>query len=79
VRLPAKGQPTICAVVHDAPQDDGSLAVGKAALDTRLAVATGEGMLYLFRLELPASDLEHGSAPPLHSLEGEWNLAGTAR
>lgn len=78
VRLPAKGQPTICAVVRDAPQDDSSPALGEAAPNTRLVVATGEGMLYMYRLELPSSDVEDSSAPPLHSLEGEWNLASTA-
>ena len=76
VRLPAKGWPAICAVVQEAvDQADGSSLVGSTASQTRLVVATGDGLLYSFRLELPPPGCEHGAAAALrHSLEGEWFL-----
>lgn len=81
VRLPAKGQGAICAVVQEVVGQDGGddaspgLGVaGGAVAETRLAVATGEGYLYSFRLELPEPEgPEHGGTLR-HSLEGEWNL-----
>jgi hypothetical protein len=80
VRLPAKGHPAICAVLHEAAAQEaelGDLAAGpeggSEAQQTRLAVATGDGLLYSYRLELPDPDDEHGGI--LRSfLEGEWNV-----
>ncbi|KAL4858669.1 Gamma carbonic anhydrase 1 [Chlorella vulgaris] len=73
VRLPARAQAVICAVVHES-QDGGSSEAGQA--QTRLVVATGQGLLYSFRLDLPAPEAEQRGEGLQHSLEGEWRLLG---
>ena len=70
IRLPGRGQPAICAVRQEATAEGGE--GGAAEHQTRLVVATGEGLLYSYRLELPTAAAGGGLR---HSLEGEWQLA----
>lgn len=74
VRLPGKAHTaSICAVRQEAADgDDGSEGGAPAAQETRLAVATAEGILYSYRLELPA---ESSNGSLRCSLEGEWGIA----
>ncbi|PRW56485.1 Autophagy-related 18 [Chlorella sorokiniana] len=79
VRLPGKGQAAICAVTHEEAEDGGEGAA--AEWETRLAVATAEGILYSYRLEVPGGagtaggDSSGGGGSSLRaSLEGEWSL-----
>lgn len=80
VRLPGRGQPTICAVRQEeapgaggAGGEEGSTT--GAEWETRLAVATGEGILYSYRLELPTDSSDGGGGGGIKcSLEGEWSL-----
>lgn len=84
IRLPGRSQAAICAVRHEvlgpaagADAEDSSGAMDEQ--ETRLAVATAEGMLYSFRIELPAAGAagsgEGSSSSLRHSLEAEWSLA----
>lgn len=85
IRLPGRSQAAICVVRQDVLDAGDEAAGGSAAMEereTRLAVATAEGLLYSFRVELPAAGAEgggDGSGSSLrHSLEGEWSLTATA-
>jgi hypothetical protein len=78
IRLPGRGQPAICAVRQEATAEGGNGS--GPAQETRLAVATGEGLLYSYRLELPAPASADSSSSGLrHSLEGEWQLTAPPR
>ena len=87
VRLPGRGQPAICALRQEAAEgeaaDEGGAAAGVAPAagvdrETRLAVATAEGILLSYRLELPeeggGSGGGGGGGALRCSLEGEWPL-----
>lgn len=86
IRLPGRSQAAICAVRQEVLEAAGNGAAGGGGAmeerETQLAVATAEGLLYSFRIELPAAAAEgdgEGSGSSLrHSLEGEWSLTATA-
>ncbi|KAL4427953.1 hypothetical protein ABPG75_002042 [Micractinium tetrahymenae] len=85
IRLPGRSQAAICAVRQEVLEAAGGGNAGGGAAEereTRLAVATAEGLLYSYRLDLPAAVSEgggEGSGSSLrHSLEGEWSLTAPA-
>lgn len=80
VRLPGRSHAAICAVRQEVLEAaEGSQGAGGDERETQLVVATGEGVLYSFRLDLPsaaaAAGADGGSGSLRASLEGEWSLA----